>query len=298
MDRVSLEQQSWIDTIVPIFLERFILAVLAAAVIGIFMVNPLKWDRTQQAGAALALVGVALFVAGTAYRMYHPAQPMAIQTTDIPKSKEHIPPPPVPSVSPHEPKPQPTPQLTSPAARGNMMEKPKDSTPNITQRSEGPNSPNVVTLGSNSPVTIVQGLPPWILSSVQQQAIAAAVRPYLSLWDGKFDVIVCNIGDPESIRMAEAFVAAFRAGGWQLPYGGYGQAMSMPAPVGISMNVPGVLGTDQPTPELQRFLEDLANVLRRTGVIAEPLGVGMTPQMPAGRFEIRIGRRPDTATRR
>lgn len=63
--------------IVPVFLERFILTVLAAVSVTVMMVNPFNWDRLQQSGILIALVGLALFIGATAHRMNRPLSPIA-----------------------------------------------------------------------------------------------------------------------------------------------------------------------------------------------------------------------------
>jgi proteasome accessory factor A len=170
----------------------------------------------------------------------------------------------------------------------------------IRQRSEGPNSLNVVTFGPHSPVTITQGPQPWTLNSAQRHAVSAAVRPYSHLWDGQFDVIVCNIDDAESIRMAEAFVAAFRDGGWNLPHSGFGQAVTVPTPVGVSVTLPRAFEPAQMPAELHPFLKDFypflkdfSSALRGTGVIRDLLVLNANSSLPVGQFQICIGRRSD-----
>lgn len=58
----------------PIFVERFVLTVLAALVVTVMTVNPLRWELIQQVGAIIVLVGLAVFCAGSVHRM-NPASP-------------------------------------------------------------------------------------------------------------------------------------------------------------------------------------------------------------------------------
>jgi hypothetical protein len=50
---------------VPIFLERFVLPMLAAGVIAVIVLNPFKFDWHQRAGLLLVVVGLAYFAART-----------------------------------------------------------------------------------------------------------------------------------------------------------------------------------------------------------------------------------------
>lgn len=58
----------WYKTAVPVFIERFLLAAMAAAFIAVVFVNPLSFDKIQRITAALALVFGAAFFAQTLYR--------------------------------------------------------------------------------------------------------------------------------------------------------------------------------------------------------------------------------------
>jgi hypothetical protein len=72
MDQAFPNLQTRLELIVPIFLERFVLTVLATLMVAIMTLNPLHWDLMQQVGAVVVLVGLALFCAGTAHRMNRP----------------------------------------------------------------------------------------------------------------------------------------------------------------------------------------------------------------------------------
>jgi membrane protein implicated in regulation of membrane protease activity len=52
----------------PIFLERFVLPILAALVTGICLLNPWKWDWQQRFSLFLGVVFLAYFFAYTSYR--------------------------------------------------------------------------------------------------------------------------------------------------------------------------------------------------------------------------------------
>ncbi len=64
----------------PIFLERFVLPVLAAAVIAVIVLNPLKLDRQQRISLLVCVLASAYFVGYTLYKRNsvptHGAAPM------------------------------------------------------------------------------------------------------------------------------------------------------------------------------------------------------------------------------
>jgi hypothetical protein len=63
----------WHKTAVPVFLERFVLPVFAAAVILMAITNPMGFDITQRATGGLAVIFAAYFVAHSVYKYAHPA---------------------------------------------------------------------------------------------------------------------------------------------------------------------------------------------------------------------------------
>jgi len=50
------------DTYMPIFLERFVLPVLATSVITVILLNPFKWDWRQRTSLFVAVIALAYFV--------------------------------------------------------------------------------------------------------------------------------------------------------------------------------------------------------------------------------------------
>jgi hypothetical protein len=54
---------------VPLFLERFVLTVLAAVLIGVILLNPFKLDWRQRVSLAVAVVAFAYFVGHTVHKM-------------------------------------------------------------------------------------------------------------------------------------------------------------------------------------------------------------------------------------
>jgi hypothetical protein len=84
----------WHKTSVPIFLERFVLTVFAAAVVLVAFTNPMGFDKTQRITGAIALIFAAYFVAHTVHKFpkpsppasappVQPAQPGATQETNV-----------------------------------------------------------------------------------------------------------------------------------------------------------------------------------------------------------------------
>ena len=51
-----------------VFLERFVLPILAAGVVSVIVLNPFKFDWHQKIGLLLAAIGLAYFVARTVHR--------------------------------------------------------------------------------------------------------------------------------------------------------------------------------------------------------------------------------------
>lgn len=109
----------------PIFLERFVLPVLAAGVIAVIVLNPFKFDVHQRVGLLLLVIGLAYFVGRTIQlqnRAETPAQSHA--ATDGEQAPRHVDDP-----------------------------KPVEPAPQVEQHSSGPKSPNIST-GDGSPVII------------------------------------------------------------------------------------------------------------------------------------------------
>jgi hypothetical protein len=60
-----VEKRGW--GIVPIWVERFALAVLAAVLVGVVILNVLKIDGIQRAGLGMGILGLSIFLAQTLY---------------------------------------------------------------------------------------------------------------------------------------------------------------------------------------------------------------------------------------
>lgn len=281
----------------PVFLERFFVPLCVAAV-GFLVLNQFNLDRHQRGSLLIAVIALAYFASHTVFKAAQQRQAAATVATTSTTSQAPAAAAPPAKAAPVAPPGSPQ-SSTEPAATRERKEAPVTDRPkqlksqqtvgNVTQHSTGPNSPNIATFGPNSPVTVHQGRAPWTLSSHQILAFADAIRPYRDLWDGKFDVVICVMGDPESTRMAESVVTAFRTAGWELPHGGYAQGMFAPVPVGVGMTVNG----DTPTGRLLELLNVISNRLRRIGVLVAPMDVEVNKQGPIGHFMVRVGRRPD-----
>jgi hypothetical protein len=68
MDRTYLIERIWYESYVPVFLEKFVLPVLAASVIAVIAINPFKWDWWQRTSLFLGVLFLAYFVAYTVYK--------------------------------------------------------------------------------------------------------------------------------------------------------------------------------------------------------------------------------------
>jgi hypothetical protein len=79
MPRVSLGTKVWYEVIVPIFLERFLLYLCAAAFLALVLVNGMGLNIHQRIGLGVTLVGAAYFLAHTVERIKDqaPANPLA-----------------------------------------------------------------------------------------------------------------------------------------------------------------------------------------------------------------------------
>ncbi|MFH1185446.1 MAG: hypothetical protein V1755_10475 [Chloroflexota bacterium] len=288
MDRAFHAPQTWAGSIVPIFLERFILAVLATVAVGVFMVNPLQWDRTQQVGAVIVIIGVALFVAGTVYRMNKSARPgstKAEPTTDEVKTGIRTPAAVSQPVEPVETPPlkaKISPPEAAPAGQGRKTNQLKHA-PIIQQHSEAPNSPNVVTLGPNSPVMINPAPPTWGLDARFLELLSRRIAHYPQIQQER-DMINSVMGDPDSTRFAAGLVTAFRQAGWTMTGSGFSQSV-------FSSPIEGVLMKVKQLDPMPPVLVEVINTLREAGI--QPHGV-IDDTLGPGEFEIVVGSRPIT----
>ncbi|MFY9845192.1 MAG: hypothetical protein WA718_18295 [Terriglobales bacterium] len=65
-------EKVWGEFIVPVFIERFLLVVCAAAFYGMVISNNMNFDGLQRIGLGCALIGTALFLGATVYKQTHP----------------------------------------------------------------------------------------------------------------------------------------------------------------------------------------------------------------------------------
>jgi hypothetical protein len=98
---------------VPIWVERFALAVLATVFVGAVILNVLKMDWIQRTGLGIGILGLSIFLAQTLY--------------------------------------------LSNRAKADTSQQGESKKPDIKQKSEGANSPNIV--GNNNSVTISPSSP-------------------------------------------------------------------------------------------------------------------------------------------
>jgi hypothetical protein len=68
MNRTYYVENTWDWSYMPVFLERFVLPILATLVVAVIFLNPLKFDRQQQLSLLLAVVGIAYFVGHTLHK--------------------------------------------------------------------------------------------------------------------------------------------------------------------------------------------------------------------------------------
>ena len=71
VSRPQFIETVWTESIVPIFIERFLIVVCAAAFYGLVITNSMNFDGIQRLGLGCALVGAALFLGATAYKQTH-----------------------------------------------------------------------------------------------------------------------------------------------------------------------------------------------------------------------------------
>jgi len=62
MNRENIAQIIWWETDVPVFLEKFILPILAAAFMALMFVNPMKFDWRSRISLFIALTALAYFL--------------------------------------------------------------------------------------------------------------------------------------------------------------------------------------------------------------------------------------------
>jgi|HubBroStandDraft_4_1064222.scaffolds.fasta_scaffold05398_8 phosphoglycerol transferase MdoB-like AlkP superfamily enzyme len=85
MNRAYLIEKIWYESYVPVFLEKFVLPVLAASVVAVIVINPLKWDWRQRIALFMGVLFLAYFVAYTLYRSTPKETPTPV-TVETPKT--------------------------------------------------------------------------------------------------------------------------------------------------------------------------------------------------------------------
>lgn len=111
MDRASLAHRIWFETKVPVYVERFILPILAVIVIVLVMQNSfnLTWD--QRVALFLVVAASAYLIATAIHRTKQPLE-------ERPPVSSHL-------DSPRETQSPPSPDLTPPVAQENKVDNPK-----------------------------------------------------------------------------------------------------------------------------------------------------------------------------
>lgn len=95
----------WYKTAVPVFIERYLLAILATATFVLLVIDPMKFDRTQKVTFGIAALAFAYFLAHTVH--------LSNQASKTPTSELATPtPPPTPPPSPASAPSQSAPTLS------------------------------------------------------------------------------------------------------------------------------------------------------------------------------------------
>jgi hypothetical protein len=77
----------------PVFLERFVLPICAALMIGVILLNPLKMDPQQRISLAACVLALAYFVGNSLHKSKPPVQEQpapVVQTPSVPSSGDAI----------------------------------------------------------------------------------------------------------------------------------------------------------------------------------------------------------------
>jgi hypothetical protein len=145
---------------VPIWLEKFALAILATAFVGLVILNTLKLDATQRWSLGVAVLAMSVFVAQTLH-LYkaknESTQPVVGTSTQEKMAPEAAPPSAMPRNSP--------PSVHQPVA--SSMAK-TSHPPAIIQHGQN----NIAQIGNNNQATINADLPSRLLTSEQMQEFA------------------------------------------------------------------------------------------------------------------------------
>jgi hypothetical protein len=68
VNRSHLVQIHWRESYMPVFLERYVLPILVALVVGVCVFNPWKWDWHQRISLFLGVTFLAYFFSYTSHR--------------------------------------------------------------------------------------------------------------------------------------------------------------------------------------------------------------------------------------
>jgi hypothetical protein len=90
---LAIVESVWHKSAVPIFIERFLLPLFAAAVILLALSNPMGFDTTQRITGALALIFAAYFVAHTLHKWparVAPPPPPKVEVEALPPNRPQL----------------------------------------------------------------------------------------------------------------------------------------------------------------------------------------------------------------
>jgi hypothetical protein len=151
----------------------------------------------------------------------------------------------------------------------------------IQQHSTGVQSPNVVTLGNNSPVTIHHA-PKWALNERELTDLVTRLKPFARApQTGIHDFITAVMGDSYSLAFAYDLERAFRMAGWNT---GSGVAMGM-----FNGPVEGIILKIRSADARPLGSIELATTLKQAGI--QPFGE-VTAAIPENEFRIIVGSPP------
>lgn len=100
MNHPSRLERVWYESVVPVFLERFLLTVCAAAFFGLIVVNSMNLDGPQRISLGIAIIAAAYFVGHTVHKFNQAKSPLlpikAAVSTPIAPQEQPAPAPSVP----------------------------------------------------------------------------------------------------------------------------------------------------------------------------------------------------------
>ena len=212
MNRESIIRKFWYESHVSVFLERFLLVVCAGLFLGFVISNQMHLDNFQRFALGMVLVGGAYLIASAVQK----SKPLQSESVTLTQSQNQtLAQPQVPPTLPQNPTPMP------PEA-GTLRENPSAY---IEQRSEGPNSPNIV--GSGNTVNIAS--PPRTLTDQQVPELPVFLSPY----KGQPVHVYAIFSDAETQNFSQYFVTAFKLAEWDIKEHVFMLGFGQPKNVGL-----------------------------------------------------------------